>query len=134
MNKNVGRSRLKYKNFQMATPASTSPFSKLPSGSLATSLKAAVVIDQSDMYTSVFVPLADKADGPSGKFVVAVMIEYVRSLGDCRIPVQHYLYELLINAMVQRKAFFQLHQLLQYHVITDSKPLVNTKFLSYNWY
>jgi regulator of MON1-CCZ1 complex len=109
----------------MATPASTSPFSKSPSGSLlALTPKAAVVIDQSEMYSNVFVPLTDKADETSSKFVVAVMIEYVRSLSDCRIPVQHYLFELLINAMVERKAFFQLHQLLQYHVITDSKPLV----------
>ncbi|XP_059481011.1 regulator of MON1-CCZ1 complex isoform X2 [Neocloeon triangulifer] len=119
-----------YRNFlevemqsQMATPASSSPFSKPSSGPIATTPKAAVVIDQSDMYTSVFVPLSEKADGPSGKLVVAVMIEYVRSLGDSRIPVQHYLYELLINTMVHRKAFFQLHQLLQYHVVTDSKPL-----------
>jgi regulator of MON1-CCZ1 complex len=113
----------------MATPASTSPFSKSPSGSLlALTPKAAVVIDQSEMYSNVFVPLTDKADETSSKFVVAVMIEYVRSLSDCRIPVQHYLFELLINAMVERKAFFQLHQLLQYHVITDSKPLVRNLF------
>ncbi|CAB3369225.1 Hypothetical predicted protein [Cloeon dipterum] len=108
---------------QMATPASTSPFSRPPSGPLTTSPRAAVVIDQSDMYTSVFVPIAEKAEGAAGKFVVAVLIEYVRSLGDNRIPVQHYLYELLINTMVHRKAFFQLHQLLQYHVVSDSKPL-----------
>lgn len=39
------------------------------------------------------------------------------------IPVQHYLHELLITTLVQKQAFYQLHQLLQYHVVSDSKPL-----------
>lgn len=83
--------------------------------------KAVVVLDQSDMYTGVFSPLVDGG----GRLLVAVLVEYIRSLADCRIPVQHFLYELLINAMVGRGEFFQLHQLLQYHVVADSKPLVS---------
>lgn len=46
-----------------------------------------------------------------------------RSLTEHGIPVQHYLHELVITTLVQRKAYYQLHQLLQYHVVTDSKPL-----------
>ncbi|PSN57717.1 Uncharacterized protein C0J52_00327 [Blattella germanica] len=61
----------------------------------------------------------------SGKFIVWVLLEYIRSLNDYQIPVQHYLYELVINSLVQHKAYYQLHQLLQYHVVTDSKPLVS---------
>jgi hypothetical protein len=61
-----------------------------------------------------------------GKFVVWVLLEYIRSLADFHIPVQHYLHELVINALVQHKAYYQLHQLLQYHVVSDSKPLVST--------
>jgi hypothetical protein len=61
-----------------------------------------------------------------GKFVVWVLLEYVRSLTDFHIPVQHYLHELVINSLVQHKAYYQLHQLLQYHVVSDSKPLVST--------
>jgi hypothetical protein len=38
-------------------------------------------------------------------------------------PFQHFLNELLINLLVRQKSFFLLHQLLQYHVISDSKPL-----------
>ena len=39
------------------------------------------------------------------------------------ISFQHFLNELLINLLVRQKSFFLLHQLLQYHVISDSKPL-----------
>ncbi|KAL5016981.1 hypothetical protein ScPMuIL_006570 [Solemya velum] len=37
--------------------------------------------------------------------------------------MQHYLYELIINILVHNNCFYQLHQFLQYHVLTDSKPL-----------
>lgn len=100
----------------MGTPASVLPSTRSPG---VPAPRAAVVLDQSDMYSGVFSPLV----GGEAR-LVAVLVEYIRSLGDCRIPVQHFLYELLINAMVRRRAFFQLHQLLQYHVVSDSKPLV----------
>lgn len=37
---------------------------------------------------------------------------------------QHYLYELVIKTLVQHNLFYTLHQFLQYHVLSDSKPLV----------
>lgn len=37
---------------------------------------------------------------------------------------QHYLHELVIKTLVQHNLFYTLHQLLQYHVLSDSKPLV----------
>jgi len=109
----------------MATPASTG-LSVSPARPAAPVLpKALVVIDQSDMYTNVFSRFADgRTDvAGGGKFVVWVLLEYIRSLTDFHIPVQHYLHELVINALVQHKAYYQLHQLLQYHVVSDSKPL-----------
>ncbi|KAK3926901.1 Regulator of MON1-CCZ1 complex [Frankliniella fusca] len=109
----------------IGTPASSlsvSP-SKLP----PLSPKPWIVIDQSDMYTNVFSKFVERSreceEGNSGKFVVWVLLEYIRSLTDFHIPVQHYLYELLINSLVQHQAYYQLHQLLQYHVVSDSKPL-----------
>ncbi|KAL7298757.1 hypothetical protein TKK_0008504 [Trichogramma kaykai] len=39
------------------------------------------------------------------------------------IPVQHCLHELIITTLVLKQAYYQLHQLLQYHVVPDSKPL-----------
>merc|ERR1712141_468416 len=59
----------------------------------------------------------------SFKKVIAIVIEYLRSLEERQIPAQHFLHELLINLLVQSGQFYQLHQLLQYHIISDSKPL-----------
>ncbi len=61
----------------------------------------------------------------NGKFFIWVLLEYIRSLTDYNIPVQHCINELLINTLVLNKCFQQLHQILQYHVISDSKPLVS---------
>ncbi|XP_070554841.1 regulator of MON1-CCZ1 complex-like isoform X6 [Ptychodera flava] len=80
------------------------------------------VVDQSDMYTHVFSVFVDNKD-VKHKFIVAVLMEYIRSLNQYQIPVQHYLYELVINTLVQNNFFYQLHQFLQYHVLSDSKPL-----------
>lgn len=110
----------------VATPASSS-LSVSPSKLPQIIPKPCIVIDQSDMYTNVFSKFVDRAreseEGTSGKFEVWVLLEYIRSLTDYHIPVQHYLYELLINSLVQHEAYYQLHQLLQYHVVSDSKPL-----------
>lgn len=40
---------------------------------------------------------------------------------------QHYLYELVIKTLVQHNLFYMLHQFLQYHVLSDSKPLVSPR-------
>uniref|UniRef100_A0A1B6C0U7 Uncharacterized protein n=2 Tax=Clastoptera arizonana TaxID=38151 RepID=A0A1B6C0U7_9HEMI len=86
-----------------------------------------VIIDQSDMYLNVLTVLADKMNTKdstkSKKFVIWVQLEYIRSLIDHHIPIQHYLHELIINSLVLNKSYYQLHQLLQYYVVSDSKPL-----------
>ncbi|ESP03633.1 hypothetical protein LOTGIDRAFT_224293 [Lottia gigantea] len=86
------------------------------------SWKKKVIIDQSDMFTHVFSVYEDCKD-IKYKFMVAVLIEYIRSLNQFNMAVQHYLYELIINILVNNKCFYQLHQFLQYHVLSDSKPL-----------
>ena len=50
-------------------------------------------------------------------------VEYIRSLSFHQIDVQHFLYELVINSLVKNNRFYQLHQFLQYHVVTDSIPV-----------
>ncbi|KAK2168546.1 hypothetical protein LSH36_16g11043 [Paralvinella palmiformis] len=45
------------------------------------------VIDQSDMYTHVFSIYAERTDIPY-KFMVSVLIEYIRSLSQFQVPVQ----------------------------------------------
>ncbi|KAK1172860.1 regulator of MON1-CCZ1 complex-like [Acipenser oxyrinchus oxyrinchus] len=80
------------------------------------------VIDQSDMYTHVLSVFTEKKD-VSHKFIIAVLMEYIRSLNQFQITVQHYLYELVLKTLVHHNLFYMLHQFLQYHVLSDSKPL-----------
>ncbi|KAK7080800.1 hypothetical protein SK128_001035 [Halocaridina rubra] len=111
------------------------------SPSVATSSRdiQGVVIEQAEMYSSVLAPLMEEAEKGENKVkhasggtttqavplkvVVGVVVEYTRSLGAVGVTVQHFLYELVINALVRTRQFYQLHQLLQYHVLADSKPL-----------
>ena len=96
----------------------------------------AVIIEQADMYSNVLAPLMETADtkttenkdaetssAVTTRLMVGVVVEYIRSLGASGITVQHFLYELVITALVRTKQFYQLHQLLQYHVPADSKPV-----------
>ncbi|XP_078071713.1 regulator of MON1-CCZ1 complex isoform X7 [Mustelus asterias] len=85
-------------------------------------VRTQAVIDQSDMYTHVLSVFTEKKGLPH-KFVSAVLMEYIRSLNQYQITVQHYLYELVIKTLVQHSLFYMLHQFLQYHVLSDSKPL-----------
>eukprot|EP01121_Diplochlamys_sp_Union-15-3_P008527 TRINITY_DN2264_c0_g2_i1.p1 TRINITY_DN2264_c0_g2~~TRINITY_DN2264_c0_g2_i1.p1 ORF type:complete len:638 (-),score=93.50 TRINITY_DN2264_c0_g2_i1:4-1917(-) len=77
-----------------------------------------MVIEQEDMYRNVFVPVEEKTNNP--KYMVAVLTEYIRTLNFKKIPVHSFLYELLIDILVRNNRFNQLHQFLQYHVISDS--------------
>ncbi len=92
------------------------------SGSDLTGKKYRNAIGQREMYTLVFAPLSDKPDMLSS-FIVATVIDYIRSLNKFQIPVEHVLFELIMNILIDNKSFYQLHQFLQYHVICDSKPL-----------
>lgn len=78
-----------------------------------------IVIEQDDMYTKVFVPLEETCE--DSKFMVAILSEYIKSLNFLGIKVHSFIYELVINVLVRNKRFYQLHQLLQYYVITDSQ-------------
>nr|CAG4651640.1 EOG090X028B [Triops cancriformis] len=104
---------------QMATPVSGSSCLK----SMIT--RPAVVIEQTDVYTHVFSDsqMGDQLNSRNCKWFLAVLSEYIRSLIQWRVPVQHFLYEMLIEACVKLGHFYQLHQMLQYHAISDSKPL-----------
>ncbi len=91
---------------------------------------AKVVIDQADLYASLFSPMVERLEAGGGggdvsrrRRLVAVMMEYYRSLESRGIRAQHFLSELLINLLVTSQQWFQLHVLLQYRVIPDSKPL-----------
>ena len=119
---------------------SASPFSSSSTASQSTAAAATpvvqsnlnqrpskVILDQADIYTNIMSPLLEMAtlDGSAItiKRVIAIVIEYLRSLEERQIPAQHFLHELLINLLVRSGQYYQLHQLLQYHIISDSKPL-----------
>lgn len=88
---------------------------------VAENFKHKLLLDQSDMYSHILSKFSENTIEP--KMVIWVLLEYIRSLAEHGIPVQHYLHELIITTLVHRKAYYQLHQLLQYHVVADSKPL-----------
>ncbi|XP_071807803.1 regulator of MON1-CCZ1 complex-like isoform X2 [Asterias amurensis] len=116
-----------YRTFLEEEQSSTQNFEggavpKAVAGSARQPFTRKIVIDQSDMYTHVLTPVAERKD-IKYKFVVAVLVEYIRSLNHFQIPVQHFLYELVINTLVHHNCFYQLHQFLQYHVLSDSKPI-----------
>ncbi|XP_031692109.1 regulator of MON1-CCZ1 complex-like isoform X5 [Oncorhynchus kisutch] len=120
-----------YKEYLEAEQTYTVATESVPSrGSAARErpVRRQAVIDQSDMYTHVLSSFSEKKD-TSHKFIIAVLMEYIRSLNQVQITVQHYLYELVIKMLVQHNLFYMLHQFLQYHVLSDSKPLVNQQLL-----
>ena len=97
------------------TLTATSLFTDFPSYALS-------VVTQEEMYRQVFSTL-EGSISKDYKFVVSVFMEYIRSLHQHDQLVEHYLYEMVISILVRQRAFGQLHQLLQYHVIADSKPI-----------
>ena len=86
------------------------------------SQSAVVLLDQSDIFTHVLNTFTDCRE-VSETFLLAVLLEYLTCLLDQSISPRQFLLELLINLCVRTGRLYQLHQLLQYHVITDSKPL-----------
>jgi len=100
------------------SPTEERPKSNISDSSTKTS-EGQVVIHQEDIYTHVFAPIEEEK-GLDYKFMVAVLTEYIRSLNFNHIKVEPFLHELLINFLVRNNRFYQLHQLLQYHVVSDS--------------
>jgi len=82
------------------------------------------IVDQYLMHNLLFHLVEDDLWWNSNsKYTIAVIIEYFRSLSVRFIPIEHYLYKLLVNALIKSNRLYQLHQYLQYHVLSDSKAL-----------
>ncbi len=82
------------------------------------------VLLQSDMFTLVFKPLFDehKIDY---NYLTAVLLEYQRSLIDQDIQVHQNLQLLLARLLIKTHNYNTLHQLIQYHIFTDSRDFAN---------
>jgi hypothetical protein len=94
-----------------------------PASSLSSSLLP--VIEQYDMYNEILYPLVEDDNWWNAdiKYTLAVIVEYLRSLNANGITIEHYLYKLFVNALIKANKLYQLHQYLQYHVLSDSKTL-----------
>jgi hypothetical protein len=83
------------------------------------------IIEQYDMHNLILYPLIedDKWWNQNSKYTIAIIVEYFRSLNVNFIPIENYLYKLLVDALIKSNRLYQLHQYLQYHVLSDSKTL-----------
>lgn len=78
-----------------------------------------LVIEQEQMYTNVLLPVEEEGLVDSA-YLVAVAVEYIRTLNYQHIVVKSFLYEFIIDQLVRHNRYYQLHQFIQYHVIADS--------------
>jgi len=80
-----------------------------------------VVLDQSDIFTNVL-SLTVAQDVPMAR-LESVVLEYLLCLDHQSLSPRQFLHELLITLCVKTNRFYQLHQMIQYHVIGDSKQI-----------
>eukprot|EP00088_Acartia_fossae_P064036 TRINITY_DN7861_c0_g1_i12.p1 TRINITY_DN7861_c0_g1~~TRINITY_DN7861_c0_g1_i12.p1 ORF type:complete len:650 (-),score=126.11 TRINITY_DN7861_c0_g1_i12:492-2441(-) len=93
-------------------------------GKLETGLPAiqcAVVIDQSELYTAVLVPA--EQNGVQLKRIQAVVVELLLALAIYKLKPRQFILEMFINLAVKTEQYYQMHQYIQYGVVTDSKHL-----------
>lgn len=76
------------------------------------------MLDQHDLYKNVFLLIDD--EGINSKYFISVLADYVRSLNYFKLNVEHYIHKLFIEHLISSRRYYQLHQLLQYHVIGDN--------------
>jgi hypothetical protein len=83
------------------------------------------IIEQYDMHNYILYPMLEDEIwwNSNSKYTISIIIEYFNSLNQQFIQIEHYLYKLLVNAFIKANKLYQLHQYLQYHVLSDSKPL-----------
>eukprot|EP00727_Mastigamoeba_balamuthi_P005710 m51a1_g1759 hypothetical protein (661) ;mRNA; r:264242-266770 len=78
-----------------------------------------VVVTQSDMFHRVFVPL-EEGRLVGQKFAAAALTDYIRSLSFSAVKVEPFIYARLVEILVTEQRWFQLQQVLQYYVVSDS--------------
>jgi len=80
-----------------------------------------VVVDQPDLFTHLF-STSSAHDIPVSR-LQAGLVELLLCLASHSISPRQFFHELLINLAVKSGKFYQLHQMLQYGVLADSKPV-----------
>eukprot|EP00455_Lapot_gusevi_P007286 TRINITY_DN13127_c0_g1_i4.p1 TRINITY_DN13127_c0_g1~~TRINITY_DN13127_c0_g1_i4.p1 ORF type:complete len:173 (-),score=24.79 TRINITY_DN13127_c0_g1_i4:14-532(-) len=55
--------------------------------------------------------------------MLTICTEYLRSVLRNYCPVEFFLQHFFVHLMIQHERLYQLHQMLQYHILSDSLPL-----------
>lgn len=80
-----------------------------------------IIISQLDVYHSIFLSLHE--DNCPADILIPAVVEYLRSVCRHYLRPERVLNELLVNLLVSDKRYYELHQYLQYHILTDSLPI-----------
>ena len=60
---------------------------------------------------------------PKRRYLIAAMAECMRSQQQHALPTDGELGGALLALLAQQRSYFQLHQFVQYHIVTDSPAL-----------
>lgn len=82
------------------------------------------IIFQNEVH-EIFKELTDEAADArvDYRFLVAVLLEFMRALLEHKIPVQPSIQALVLKFLLRKRDTTQLHKLLQYHVLSKSLEL-----------
>ncbi|KAA3673228.1 uncharacterized protein DEA37_0002699 [Paragonimus westermani] len=80
-------------------------------------------VQQSDVYNHVFLTVQGNENKHVRSFFYAVLVEYIRSLIEHEISVDHCLHELLISMVARLEEYAQLLYCIQNRLLSDSKPI-----------
>ncbi|KAG5897338.1 hypothetical protein JTB14_030224 [Gonioctena quinquepunctata] len=88
--------------------------------SLRSTKQPRVLIHQEDIYNEILQKLDSEKELQKTEWL---LVAYLTSLTENNIPAQYNINELLVTTLARQKKFTTLQQLLQYGVISDSKPI-----------
>ncbi|XP_055335679.1 regulator of MON1-CCZ1 complex-like [Paramacrobiotus metropolitanus] len=83
--------------------------------------RRSVHLEQVEVFRFLLLPLSASLELPH-RNIVAVLVEYLRSLLAVGMEPQYYVQELIVNTMVQFKMFHLLRHCVENGVFCDSKP------------
>lgn len=90
-----------------------------------TPLNSVLNSDHTSSLVSCDVTYSEDIESRTVRFAINIVLEYIRSLNDNDISVEYSVFEVLVNLLLRNNQFFQLQQLIQYQILTDSVQLGN---------
>ena len=109
-----------------ANDNSTTPVAPCSSSSSHRVVVDFPVLDQHDIHNLLAKSFIDDDHDwwpHNSKYTIGVLVAYFRSLNAKLIEVEQPLNRLLVTTLIKAKRLYQLHQYLQYYVLSDSKSL-----------